>query len=171
MPRLRERIPGRDSSPGAGRRYRPIQPTALILGVLFLLIGVLGFIPGVTSEVGSLGLFRSGSGPALFHYFAVSATQNLIHLVFGLLFIAVAARARIAHWTLLGSGIFFLLFYCYGIFAGQGRDENYLSLNMPSNWLHLGMAVVLISVAVLAGRNKYPAHSGSPPSSHPFTDT
>lgn len=142
-----------------------------MLGVLFLLIGVLGFVPGVTSNPGSLKMIGPGSGTALFHYFAVSGTQNLIHVAFVVLFIVAAARVRFAYWALLGSGIVYLLFYGYGMFAGHGRDANGLSLNMPSNWLHLGMAIVLLAVAFLAGRSKYPAHSASAPTSVPSTES
>ena len=39
------------------RDRSPVQTAALLVGVVFLLVGILGFIPGITSRT------RAGIGP------------------------------------------------------------------------------------------------------------
>jgi uncharacterized membrane protein YiaA len=53
---------------GTGIRY-PVQTAAAVVGVVFLLVGVLGFIPGITSSYDQLGLAGHQSGAMLLGLF------------------------------------------------------------------------------------------------------
>jgi len=63
-----------------------IQRFAKILGVLFLVVGVLGFIPGMVSPAPAAGLgmtVQTGFG-YLLGLFAVNVLHNVVHLGIGL---------------------------------------------------------------------------------------
>lgn len=60
-----------------------LQKAARATGAVFLLVGVLGFIPGVTGNYGSLGFAGHDSGALLFGIFQVSVLHNIVRLLFG----------------------------------------------------------------------------------------
>ena len=69
---------------------------AMILGVVFVLIGVAAFIPGVTrpDPVGAPTLSVTGPGHGyLLGLFHVNVLHNLVHLAFGVLGIVMARSA------------------------------------------------------------------------------
>jgi hypothetical protein len=56
---------------------------ALVLGIAFLLVGVMAFIPGLVTEDGH-GLHVTGPGTGyLLGMFHVNVLHNLVHLLFG----------------------------------------------------------------------------------------
>ena len=66
-----------------------LTTTAQLFGVVFLLVGILGFIPGITSE--APGDFAGdGSEAELLGIFNVSILHNIVHLLFGLVGLALA---------------------------------------------------------------------------------
>ena len=62
-----------------------VQGAAVLVGAAFLVFGVLGFIPGVTTHYDQLQWAGHHSGAKLFGVFAVSGLHNVVHLVFGVL--------------------------------------------------------------------------------------
>ncbi len=52
------------------------------IAVVFLVVGVLGFVLGVTTNYDSMAFAGHESGALLFGVFAVSVLHNLVHLVF-----------------------------------------------------------------------------------------
>lgn len=71
------------AAPTAGRA--PVQHAAVAVGAVFLLVGVLGFVPGITTRFDTLTFAGHHSEAALFGVFAVSGLHNAVHLVFGVL--------------------------------------------------------------------------------------
>lgn len=68
----------------AGRSPRTaIQKAALAMGLVFLLVGVLGFVPGVTTQYYTLGPAGRDSMAMLLGLFMVSVLHNGVHLLFG----------------------------------------------------------------------------------------
>jgi hypothetical protein len=69
---------------------------AMILGVVFVLVGVLAFIPGVNrpDPVGAPDLTVTGPGHGyLLGLFHVNVLHNLVHVIFGILGIVMARNA------------------------------------------------------------------------------
>ena len=60
------------------------RPVAVGAGGLLVAAGVLGFVPGVTTHVGSLAFAGHGSHAELFGQFRVSVLLNLVHIASGL---------------------------------------------------------------------------------------
>lgn len=56
------------------------QKAAVIFGITFLLVGVLGFVPGVTSNLDSLEFASHHSGALLLGLFQVSVLHNAVHV-------------------------------------------------------------------------------------------
>ena len=69
---------------GEGRVGRAaVQKAALAVGVVFLAVGVLGFIPGITANYGSMMFASHHSEALLLGLFQVSILHNIVHLLFG----------------------------------------------------------------------------------------
>ena len=68
----------------------PVQAAAALVGVAFLLVGVLGFIPGITADSGSMEAAGHESHAELLGIFQVSVLHNVVHLLFGAAGIALA---------------------------------------------------------------------------------
>ena len=70
------------SNPAAGARAG-MQLASQVVGAVFLLVGILGFIPGITTNYASLGLAGHMSEAMLLGVFQVSILHNIVHLLFG----------------------------------------------------------------------------------------
>ncbi|WP_020621478.1 MULTISPECIES: DUF4383 domain-containing protein [unclassified Pseudonocardia] len=86
---------------GFSRPFTPVQPVAAAFAVAFLLVGALGFVPGVTS--GELAVLPGGGTAVLAGLLPVSVLQNVLHLVTGLAGL-VCARSRVASRVVLAAG-------------------------------------------------------------------
>ena len=131
-------------STGAGRmeRSRTWPEYAVIaLGVVYLLVGALGF--AVTGGMG----FASRDGGELLGVFEVNPLHNIAHLAIGAALVGAylsGRRAVIAIAAVVGA--VYLLLAVVGPFV-VGTDANILALNAPDHWLHLGSAIVLLLAA------------------------
>jgi hypothetical protein len=72
---------------------------AMIMGIAFLLIGILGFVPGITRMHADTDLFTAEGlrvgGPGhgmLLGLFHVNLLHNLVHVLFGIMGLAMARR-------------------------------------------------------------------------------
>jgi Domain of unknown function (DUF4383) len=92
----------------------------------FLLLGVLGFVPGVTRNLWSLSLVGHRSGALLFGVFQVSILLNLMHLAFGVAGVLLARTMSGAHRYLLLGGAFYLVLFVYGMIVSQGSEANFV---------------------------------------------
>jgi len=61
----------------------PIQKAAAAVGAVFLLVGILGFVPGITTGFGDMKFAGHESGAELLGIFQVSVLHNIVHLLFG----------------------------------------------------------------------------------------
>lgn len=121
---------------------------AAIFGLTFLLVGVAGFIPGVTSNYGELKFAGTDSNAELLGVFRVSILHNLVHLLFGVGILAAARRSWAAAY-LIGGGIGYLGFVVYGVLVDELSDANFLPLNYADDILHLVLAVAMIAAGLL----------------------
>lgn len=98
------------SSRGSGREVppRPIQLLAAMVGVVFLLVGVLGFVPGITANGDDLSVAGHRDSSLLLGVFAVSLPHNLAHMAFGTTGLLMAGTARRAAVFLIGGGALYL---------------------------------------------------------------
>lgn len=132
----------------------PLQTAALASGVVFLLVGVLGFVPGVTSDYGSMAVAGPESGAMLLGIFQVSVLHNVVHLLFGVAGLAMARTAGTARTYLVGGGLVYLLLWVYGLVVDRESAANFVPLNQADQWLHLLLAVALTGAGLLLGRDR-----------------
>ena len=136
---------------GAARAGRsPVRAVALLFGAVFLLVGVAGFIPGLTTDYGDLGFAGSGSTAELLGTFQVSVLHNIVHLLFGVAAVAMARSETGARTYLVGAGTVYLLLWILGlvVHGGDGKG-NFIPVNDEDNWLHLGLALALLGFGLL----------------------
>jgi hypothetical protein len=120
------------------------QTLALLFGIAFLGAGILGFIPGITTNVGDMKFAGNDSPSELLGIFQVSILHNIVHLLFGIAGIALSRTWESARTYLLGSGVIYLVLFVYGLLVGSGDDTNFVPINNADDWLHLGLGVALL---------------------------
>ncbi len=126
----------------------PMHAFAASSGLLFLLVGIAGFIPGVTSNYDELELAGPESGAELLGLLEVSVLHNIVHLLFAVGLIA-AARYAWARLYLLGGGVAYLGVFIYGVLVDHDSEANFLPLNDADNVFHLVLGLAMIGLGVL----------------------
>lgn len=145
---------------GRARRGLPsgdalVQLVALGAGATFLLVGVLGFVPGVTTHHGDLGLAGHHSKAYLIGLFQVSVLHNVVHLLFGVVGVVMARTASGARTYLVGGGLAYFAVWAYGLFTGDAESAaNVLPVNGADNWLHLALAFGMIGAGTMLGHRR-----------------
>ncbi|WP_009476418.1 DUF4383 domain-containing protein [Rhodococcus sp. JVH1] len=131
----------------------PLQLAALIVGAVFLLVGVLGFIPGVTTDYDMLTFAGHHSEAKLLGVFEVSILHNIVHLLFGVAGIALSRRADTAKLFLIGGGVIYLVLWIYGVLIDQNSAVNFVPVNSADNWLHFVLGVAMVALGFVLSRN------------------
>jgi hypothetical protein len=149
--RRREPRPASGGSLTQGEERQPIHAFAATVGLAFLLVGIAGFIPGLTTNYDELELAGPESGAELFGLFRVSILHNIVHLLFAVGLLA-AARAAWSRAYLLGGGIGYLGVVLYGVVVDHDSDANFLPLNDADNLLHLGLSLAMIVLGIVGSR-------------------
>lgn len=120
---------------------------SLWFGVIFLLIGLLGFIPNPLV----------GSG-ALFH---TDSVHNLIHLIVGLILLYTGTKAGDKAVAALKTiGVVYLVVAVLG-FLGGDSVLGIFEVNAADNWLHVVLGVLILWLGLKAGKG---GAAGSMPS-------
>jgi hypothetical protein len=123
-----------------------VRSFAFVMGIVFLLIGVLGFIPGLTPDGRLLGIF------------AVNTPHNIIHILSGIIGIWAAGYRE----TRLAIGYAWYLVIAYGLVTllgfvmtpDRGMLFNMIHINRADNWLHLLITFSALFVAINASRER-----------------
>jgi hypothetical protein len=139
----------------------PIQTAALAFGIVFTLVGIMGFIPGVTSNFDTIQFAGHESEAMLLGIFAVSILHNLVHLAFGVAGIAAARRMDWSRTFLIGGGLIYALLWIYGLLIDKDSDANFVPLNTADDWLHFGLAVTMIGAGFALSRRSDTARSSA----------
>ncbi|GAA4577220.1 DUF4383 domain-containing protein [Micromonospora coerulea] len=138
-------------NPADGRA--PVRRVAATVGVVFLVIGVLGFVPGITSSFDDLSFAGHQSEAKLLGLFQVSVLHNIVHLLFGVAGLALARTVSAARTFLIGGGPIYLVLWLYGLVVDYDSGANFIPLNGADNWLHLGLGVGMIALGLLTTRD------------------
>lgn len=122
------------------------KTAALIIGVIFIAVGLLGFIDNP---------IIANSDQAIFH---ADTTHSLVHIVSGVLFVLIAMAAPASAGTFLVIfGIVYLVIGILGVTsigdAGMTKVLGFLHVNAADNYLHIALGIV-IAIAGLATRRK-----------------
>jgi Domain of unknown function (DUF4383) len=136
-----------------------LQTAAAVVGATFLLVGILGFVPGVTSNYDSMTFAGHESGAELLGIFGVSILHNLVHLLFGVAGLAMARTWSGARTFLIGGGAIYLVLWLYGLLIDLGSSANFVPVNDADNWLHFLLGAGMVALGVLLSRGTATADS------------
>ena len=121
------------------------KTAALAIGIIFIVVGLLGFIDNPI--VGS-------SEKAIFH---ADTVHNMVHIISGLLFVLVAMAAPASASTvMIIFGIVYLLIGILGITSvgenGMAKILGFLHVNAADNYLHIALGIVIALAGMITRR-------------------
>jgi len=140
--------------PTSDARRAPVQKAAAAVGAVFLLVGVLGFIPGITSQYSQMEFAGHESGAELIGLFQVSILHNIVHLLFGVAGLAMARKWETARQYLIVGGIIYLVLWIYGLLIDHSSSANFVPVNDADDWLHFVLGVGMIALGALLSRDR-----------------
>ena len=129
-----------------------LQKAAMAVGVAFLAVGVLGFIPGVTQNFSDMQFASYESEALLLGLFQVSILHNIVHLLFGVAGILMARSFSGARTYLVFGGVIYLVLFLYGLLVGQESAANFVPLNGADDILHLILGIAMLGLGLALGR-------------------
>jgi hypothetical protein len=134
------------------RDRSPIQVAALVVGAAFLLVGILGFIPGITTNVGDMKFSGHESPSELLGLFQVSILHNIVHLAIGIIGLVAASTWEGSRLYFVGGGALYLALAVYGWIIDRASDANFVPMNPADNVLHVLLGAGMILLGVVLGR-------------------
>jgi len=133
-------------------RRASIQKGAALVSIVFLLVGVAGFIPGITANYSALRFAGHHSEAQLFGYFQISVLHNVVHLLFGVAGLLLARTALGARNFLLYGGLAYAVLFFYGILIEYQSSANVVPFDDADNALHFALAVGMLVLSFLLDR-------------------
>jgi hypothetical protein len=125
-----------------------VQGAALIMAAVFLMLGALGFLPGVTVHHNSLAWAGHQSDAELFGVFAISGLHNVIHLIYAIAGLICARTYAASRAYLFSGGAVLLGVWIYRMTADHPSLSALFPLNRADSWLHFGLGVVMVVLAL-----------------------
>jgi hypothetical protein len=121
-----------------------IRTAALLFGIVFLVIGILGFVPAVTPDNGMLlGIFH------------VNTAHNIVHLASGVVFLLCGMAGVGPSRTFFQIfGIIYAVVAVLGFYYGDNALLGIISNNTADTWLHVVLAVVMLFLGFGASGRK-----------------
>ena len=126
------------------------QTLAMVFGVVFLAVGILGFIPGITTNYDDLAFAGEDSRAELLGIFQVSILHNIVHALFGIAGLALARTWDGARTYLLAAGVIYAVLWILGIIGGA----DWIPANTADDWLHFVLALALLGAWYVSGRER-----------------
>jgi len=116
------------------------KTAATVIGAVFILVGILGFVPNPL--VSPTGLFQ------------VNTTHNLVHLISGAALLAGAYTEIGASLTLKVIGVVYALVAVLGFVVGGPMLLGLIAVNHADHFLHVLLAVVILAAGFMLPDDK-----------------
>lgn len=101
---------------------------AKVFGAVFIIVGILGFIPPVAPNEMLLGIFH------------VNAAHNLVHILSGVAALALSSSVQGSRLFFRVFGIVYGLVAILGFMIPHGHILGLISNNPADTWLHVAIA-------------------------------
>jgi hypothetical protein len=131
----------------------PVRTAATVVAAVFLLVGIAGFVPGITTDYDGMTFAGHESTAMLLGVFHVSILHNIVHLLFGIVGLVLARTVSGATAFLIGGGAVYLVLWLYGLVIDHDSAANFVPLNTADNWLHLFLGVGMIGLGLALRRS------------------
>ena len=119
------------------------QVWAMTLGAVLVLVGIVGFL-----VEGSFGVGDSAQRGTLI-LFDINGWHNIVHLLSGIVGLAMAGTAAKARLFSIGYGVVYVLVTILGFAVGDGGLLlSIIPINTADNVLHLAIAVTGIAIGL-----------------------
>lgn len=120
-----------------------IKAAAILFGIVFFVVGVLGFVPAITTEMNGM--------PMLLGIFHVNTAHNIVHLASGAVFLLCGLASAAASRTFFRIfGLIYAVVAVLGFLKGDGLLLGVISNNMPDVWLHMVLAATMLLLGFAA---------------------
>jgi hypothetical protein len=119
---------------------------SIALGLAYLLIGVLGFVPGVTVPNGD----KAGQG-LLLGIFAVNSIHNIAHLILGAALVWAVTTGDMLRMVSRGLAVVFAILVVGSLIAPIVEG---VAINPPDTGLHLASLLVTAAVGFMVTRRR-----------------
>src|SRR5436305_4628772 len=107
----------------------------MLFGIVFLAVGILGFVPGITKDDMLLGIFM------------VNATHSVVHIVSGAIFLVAAmSGAGAARLWFQIFGVIYAIVAVLGFMNPAGPLLGMISNNPPVTYLHVVLAAAMLLI-------------------------
>jgi hypothetical protein len=117
---------------------------ALLFGIVFLAVGVLGFVPGMTHmpAMGSHNVTMTNGYGDLLGMFPVNMPHNIVHILFGLWGLAASRSAAGAVTYARGVAIIYILLAVLGLVSATETTFGYIPIYGNDVYLHGAIGIV-----------------------------
>lgn len=116
-----------------------IKRLAVVFGVVFILVGIMGFIPAVAPVDAETGHAH------LLGIFAVNAGHNWVHILSGVAALVAGFMSAAASRTYFRVfGVIYGLVTILGFFVGRGELLGFMAHNVADVALHLAISIVAL---------------------------
>ncbi len=120
-----------------------VKTAAIIFGIVFLAVGILGFVPGATTDVNGM--------PMLLGIFHVNTAHNFVHLASGVVFLLCGmAGAGPSRMFFKIFGLVYALVAVLGFMNPAGPLLGMISNNPATTYLHVVLAVAMLFLGFVA---------------------
>ena len=130
-----------------------VQNVGMGVGILLIVVGILGFIPGVTTQYGELRFLGPDSHAMFLNLFQVSMLLNIVQIVIGAVGLAMSRSGMGARNFLMAFGALYIVLSIYGLSVGVDSAANFLALNTLDNWTHMVLGVLMIGAGWILSRH------------------
>lgn len=107
----------------------------MLFGIVFLAVGILGFVPGITKDEMLLGIFH------------VNTMHSVVHIASGAIFLfaSIAGSAAASLWFKI-FGLVYAVVAVLGFMNPNGPLLGMISNNPATTWLHVVLAAVMLPI-------------------------
>jgi hypothetical protein len=111
----------------------------MLFGIVFLAVGILGFVPGITKDEMLLGIFM------------VNKAHSIVHIASGVVFLlaSMAGAGAASLWFKI-FGLVYAVVAIMGFVVGNGMIFNMISNNTNDTWLHVVLAAAMLLIGFAA---------------------
>jgi hypothetical protein len=115
---------------------------SLIYGIVFLVVGVLGFVPGITAPHTHPEVTAESGLGLLFGLFPVNLLHNIVHILFGIWGLSAARSLGAARTYFKAVAIIYAVLGVMGLIPGLRTTFGLIPLYGHDIWLHFVLAAV-----------------------------